>query len=388
MRTNLALRNILSNPRKSLLSVAGIGVAILLVFMQLGFRGAIENTATNIYGKMDFDVLLRSPDYLHFIDANQIERRFLEETASMTDVASVNELQVSVVNWRNPRGEMKGILLIGVTPDRSPFRDTRVDQHFDKLTSTTSLLIDRQSHPEFGPQNHRKFGAGDIGRLIEVANQQLTVTGTFNMGAGLAANGAAIVSEKTFEQLVPTTSRHQVTFGLLKLQHGVNADAFAMSLRERFRIEPHERSVEVLTRPEVIQLELDRWIGETPIGFIFTLGVLIALVVGAAIIYMVLGNDVSNRLNEYATLRAMGYSNAYMAAIVLKQAIYLALFSFLPALLLSFLLYWVTGLLANIAMEMNVYRIVFVMLLTLVMSSLSGTLALRKLWQAEPAELF
>jgi putative ABC transport system permease protein len=389
MRINLALLNILNYPRKTALSVAGIGVAILLIFMQLGFRGAVENTATNIYAKLDFDVMLRSQDYLHFIDASRIERRFLDEVAGVAGVDSVRHLNVSVVNWRNPVGEMKGILLLGVDPGASPFLDQRVDKNIHRLTSDTSLLIDRQAHPEFGPANGRRFTESDLGRHVEVADHRMTIAGLFSMGAGLAANGAALVTDKAFEALVPTTGGSQTTFGLIRLKPGEDARKFTRLLQKRFEVQPdHEHPVEILTRDEVIQRELDRWIGETPIGFIFSLGVLIALTVGAAIVYMVLGNDVANRLNEYATLRAMGYSNGYLGLTVLRQAMYLAIFSFVPALLIAFGLYAVTGWLANITMEMTVSRAVVVMLLTLVMCGISGTLALKKLWQAEPADLF
>jgi putative ABC transport system permease protein len=146
--------------------------------------------------------------------------------------------------------------------------------------------------------------------------------------------------------------------------------------------------MQVLTRDQVVKQELDRWLGETPIGFIFTLGVLIALIVGAAIVYMVLGNDVSNRLHEYATMGAMGYSNRYMGIVVLRQAIYLAIFSFIPALILSLVLYWLTSKLAKLSLVMDWERAISVFLMALLMCSVSGVLAMKKLWKAEPAELF
>lgn len=388
MRTNLALLNILSNLPKTVLSIAGIGVAIVLIFMQLGFRGAVEDTATNIYGKLDFDILIRSPDYLHFIDSGTIEQRLLDEIAGLDGVQDVKSLRVAVANWRTERGEMQGILLLGVDPDQSPFHDQDIDRHFNLLNSADTLLIDRKSHREFGPLNRRKFDSADVGRSFEVADRQMNIVGLFSMGAGLAANGAAIVSETTFERLVPQQTVQQVSFGLVQLQDGVDAEVISQTIRGRFQRSTTDQTVGVLTREEVIRLELKRWIGETPIGFIFTLGVMIALLVGAAIVYMVLGNDVAYRLNEYATLRAMGYSNLYLSAMVLKQSAYLALFSFVPALMLSLGLYWVTSVVANIAMEMNFLRVGSVFVLTVVMCGLSGALALKKLWQAAPADLF
>ena len=389
MKINLALLNILHDQRKTALSVAGIGIAILLIFMQLGFRGAIENTATNIYSKLDFDILLRSSDYLHFIDCGKIQRQTIDQAAVLEAVESVNTLNVSVTNWRNPdTGTTRGMMVLGLEPSNSPFLDRQVDKQFSLLKNDSAVLIDQQSHREFGPANGAKFSKLDIGRTSELGGKQVQITELFSMGAGLAANGAAILSQQGFERVTPGFPDGRVSYGLIKLNPDQSPDQVADQIRACLKVSKTETSIQVVTREEAIQQELDRWLGETPIGFIFTLGVLIAFVVGAAIVYMVLGNDVANRLHEYATLRAMGYSNFYMGLTVLKQAGYLAVFSYVPAMLLAIALYWLTSSLANLTMEMNRDRAFFVLLMTLGMCGFSGVLAMKKLWKAEPAELF
>jgi putative ABC transport system permease protein len=395
MRINLALANILNSIPRTLLSLAGIGVAIILIFMQLGFRGAVEDTAVNIYNKLDFDILVRSPDYLHFIDSSRIRRDVLDEIAGLEPVESVTTLKISMAPWRTPIGEFKGILLLAIDPVRSPFLDDSINQELIHLNSLDAVLVDDRSHREFAPLNGRKFTAQDVGRVVRIADQPMRIIGIFTMGAGLAANGAGLVSHSTLDRLVPRFGPQTVSFGLVKIKPGESAEQIARALSQRFTFaadgidaEGIPASVEILPRQEVFDRELRRWMKETPIGFIFTLGVMIAFLVGAAMVYMVLRNDVANRLHEYATLRAMGYPNGFLARVVLRQATYLALFSFVPALLLSIALYWLTGTLASVGLEMSWQRILFVFALTFVMCFGSGTLALKKLWQAEPADLF
>ncbi|MCA9180160.1 MAG: hypothetical protein KDA51_01875, partial [Planctomycetales bacterium] len=74
MKTPLALHNLLHQPLQTGVSIAGVAFALLLVFMQLGFMGAVAFTATNVLEQLEFDVLLRAPDYLHLYEAGQIER--------------------------------------------------------------------------------------------------------------------------------------------------------------------------------------------------------------------------------------------------------------------------------------------------------------------------
>ena len=389
MRINLALLNILHEPRKTALAIAGIGTAILLIFMQLGFRGAVADTATNIYDKLKFDVLLRSADYLHFIDSGRISRDQLEYAASLDGVKDVCELNVSMANWRSPgRGNILGIMILGIDPTNSPFRDRNVDDHFNLLRTADSVLIDQQSHPEFGPADEQRFGPLDVGRVSEISNKHIEIVQTFNMGAGLAANGAAIVSQRGFNRLVPQTDSDFLSFGLITVNDGHSSEQVAQQIREALSTNTGTASLQVLTRQQVVDQELQRWLGETPIGFIFTLGVLIALIVGAAIVYMVLGNDIANRLNEYATMGAMGYSNRFMSWLVVRQAIYLGLFAFVPALILSLVLYRLTGSWANLSLMMEWERVMSVLLMTLVMCGVSGVLAIKKLWKADAAELF
>ena len=114
----------------------------------------------------------------------------------------------------------------------------------------------------------------------------------------------------------------------------------------------------------------------------------LSLLVGAAIVYMVLATDVTNRLPEYATLMAMGYSRKYLASIVMTQAITLCLCGFVVAWGAAIVLYLLTSYASGIPIAMNNQRVVNVLALGLLMSCLSGLLALRKLWKAEPASLF
>ncbi len=103
---------------------------------------------------------------------------------------------------------------------------------------------------------------------------------------------------------------------------------------------------------------------------------------------MVLAADVIARLPEYATLKAIGYSNRYLVKTLLGQAAWLAALAFPPAVLAALLLYQVTSYLSGIEIYMTISRLLFVGLLSLLMCSTAGWLALRKMTKAEPANLF
>lgn len=389
MRTNLAFLNIQHNLPRTLVALAGIGVAILLMFMQLGFRGAVENTATTLYDRMDFDLLVRSPGYLHFVEPDGIEVAVLDQLRSHSGVREVKPLQVGLAGWlSSDQKQLRGLMVLGIEPRQPPFRAEQVPADWQQLETDGTLLIDTRSSPQFGPVDGKRFGDADLGRSTEVNSQRFRIAGTYTLGAGLTADGSLVTNLNGFQRISQGLSVGQVSLALVSLNPGVDPIKTQAELQQMLTGPSGSRRAEVLNRPEVVGRELNRWINETPIGFIFTLGVLLSLIVGGAIFYMILATDVAKRLPEYATLRAMGYPDRRLAGFVLMQAFYLGMFAFFPALLVSIGGYFLTEWLANIPIAMNSGRIVLVFFLTLVMCVASGLLALRKLFQAEPASLF
>src|SRR5260370_31387872 len=90
----------------------------------------------------------------------------------------------------------------------------------------------------------------------------------------------------------------------------------------------------VLTIDEFADREKDFLLRTRPVGFIFSVGTVVGLFVGFAIVYQVLFTDVNNHLPQYATLKAIGYTDSYLPMIVLQEALILSLLVYFPRALL------------------------------------------------------
>jgi putative ABC transport system permease protein len=209
------------------------------------------------------------------------------------------------------------------------------------------------------------------------------IVGHLALGTGFTADGSVLLSDEGFRRVCSYYPRGEANLGLVTLDQGARLDAVVARLKEAL-----PEDVEVVPRTEVIRREVDRWVNETAIGVVFQFGVVVAMIVGAAIVYQVLSSDVSSHLAEYATLKAIGYSGRFLAGVVLQQAIALAALGFLPALLIAEGLYALTRSMASLPIEMSFGRVVFVLALSVAMCMLSGLGALRKLRTADPADLF
>ena len=84
----------------------------------------------------------------------------------------------------------------------------------------------------------------------------------------------------------------------------------------------------------------------------------------------------------------MGYSHLFLLKLVFQEALILAFLGYIPGYLLSVLLYDLTRGATFLPIFMTVERGAFVLILTLVMCFISGMIAIRKLQDADPADIF
>ncbi|MFK7768306.1 MAG: FtsX-like permease family protein [Mariniblastus sp.] len=395
MATPLSIYNLLEGGWRTVLSIAGISIAVVLIFMQLGFLGAVLDTAVIFYNNLKFDLVACSPDYYHFCDANQIPREYLEKIENVPGVEHVQPYHISLGKWNYAAESVqRGMLIMGVAPTGQTFARNDPNLSYpdlSQLAGTDRILVDQKSRPTFlGANNKKGFSEKDVGLRVELNQKEVEIAGLFKIGTGLAANGAAIIDERGFAKLFPNHSEADVTIGLIQLNSSQSANPIAArdAINQAMNLRPGSQPVQILTRREVVDREVRHWIGNTPIGFIFIAGVVIAMMVGAIVVYIVLSSDISKQIGEYATLKAMGYRNSYLSRVVLEQAIILGVTSYIVAYFSSLFLYSVIGNAANLPLTMTVSRQIIVFVATLTMCCMSGAIAMQKLRRADPADLF
>ncbi len=116
----------------------------------------------------------------------------------------------------------------------------------------------------------------------ELSGREVMIAGSFELGTGLATNGAVLISDIGFARRAPIDPKVDVHLGLIKLKPGIDPNKAAANIR-KYLNERDRRSadvVEVLSRQEAIDWEHHHWLAETRLGFIFQLGVILSLIVG------------------------------------------------------------------------------------------------------------
>ncbi|TCZ66140.1 ABC transporter permease DevC [Roseicella aquatilis] len=378
----LAWRQLWAEKARLLSAIAGVMFACVLVFMQLGFRSALFDSATALLAAFRADIYLMHPLTLVSFKPETLPRVRVSQAFALPEVQAAVPVYLTQATWRNPvDGTRRPIQLIGFDLEAGVMDFPGLAPLVEALKRPDTLAFDRRSRPEFGPVPQLLAERGPF--EAQVANRLSEVVGLVEIGPSFGADGNAVMSEVNFRRLVKERLPSQVDLVAIRLKPGTDPALAAERLRQ---VLPPD--VRVFNGRELVQHERAYWEEATPIGFIFMFGSIMGLVVGMVIVYQILFSDIAGHLKEYATLKAMGYSNGYLRRAVLSAALVLAGLGFLPGFVLSTLLYDFVGRSTFLPLAMDAERALGVFAMIFVMCGAAGLLAMRKLRDANPADMF
>lgn len=363
-------------------AIAGISFACILIFMQLGFLESLFIGATKPHYLLNADIVIAHPKFQTLLTPKGFPKERLYQASGYMGVESVSAIQLAILHWRNPvTHQIRAILLLGIDPIKQSLSFTNSDSLVKGLIRFRTILFDRKSRPEYGPVAELLARAGRL--EVDINEKKVNVTGLFSMGASFAADGTAITSDTTFSFLSGSKSSRQIQLGLIKVKPGASVLAIRESLKNAYG-----KEISVYTRDEFAEIEKNYWAESTGIGFIFGLGVVVGFIVGVVIVYQILYSDVADHMPEYATLKAIGYADSYFLGVLTKEALILSCCGFIPALLLTFLIYSIAETATSMPIFMTWQRAAFVFSLAVLMCAISAAIATRRLREADPADVF
>jgi putative ABC transport system permease protein len=404
----LAWANLAHKRTRTLIATAGVAFAVVLAFMELGFYGGVGRTATILYDKLRFDLLLISTEYLDLSRPADVPRLRLAQAQAAEGVRDVTPLSFGIAIWRLPArtdwlgrpvpaGGVMSINILSVPPDRleqafvigenGVFETSEEAREAGtKLARLDTFLLDRRSRPDFG-RVEELVGvppAGDpaTGTAVRLNGRRAEVVGGFDLGTGFSWTGMLMCGEETYRRFVPQPA-DRVSFGLVHLEPGADPAAVQRQLRE---ILPGD--VRVLTGEEIAREERRYWTQLTSVGQLLLVAVTLAVVVGVIFVYQMMAADIRSMLPEYATVKALGYKPGYLSAVVLWQAVLLAVLGYVPGFAVSLGLFAGARAWGGIPTVMTAEVAAGVLVLTVGMCLASGLLAVRKVHAADPADLF
>ncbi len=363
-------------------AIAGVMFANILIFMQLGFMGALVDSVALPYRAMNAEIIVSGSDANTLADGSPLPRQRMFEALSVPGVASATPLYFGKMDWKQPDGSIRTLDVFGVDPSVRAFNNADIDAALDQLKLSDYALIDRRT------RNAPKglFATIDSGTpyRFEVKGRTLTINSTFTLGGGFTTDGYLVVSEQTFMKHFPSRVAGAPNHILVRIAGGADRSRVIAGLKA---VLPDYDAV-VRTIEEAAAKDQAFQTTQRPVGIVFGFGIVIGVLVGIVIVYQVLATDVADHIREYATFKAMGYPQRFFLGLVFEEALILALLGFVPGVIISVILYAVVSGVTGLPLSMTGWRAVYVLLGTVSMCALSGAIATRRLARANPADLY
>ncbi|MEL6555207.1 MAG: ABC transporter permease DevC [Cyanobacteria bacterium J06621_11] len=381
-----------------LVAITGVAFSNILIFTQLGLKDMLFDGVTLVPDHLQGDLFLVSA-YAPNIDLGTFPSIYLYQANAVQGIQSASPLYIEFSNWVNPQDLAKtvntegndsevetfqlfpnSVKILAFNPEQPVLAISEINQQLTQLSAPGAVLYDRLGQEKLGPIAEQFQASGHVSTLM--SNQRVVVTGLFSLGSTLFDNGHVVMSDWSYTQWYGPESLERVSVGCLTLAEGESLEIVRSRLRSAL-----PDSLKILTQAELSAAE-QAFRASLPNGKVLNFGAAMGFIVGIVIVYQVLYTDISEHLPEYATLKAMGYSDRALFYVVFQEALILAVLGFVPGYFASYGVYQLLVMLTRVPLVMKGAVATQVFVLTLVMCVVSGAIAMNKLRAADPADVF
>jgi putative ABC transport system permease protein len=357
------------------------------MYMELGFLNALLDSTVEVLKHLKADLIIVSKTKFSMMAREQFPLQRIHQADAHEAVRVYPLYTETIASLLRKHGQKShNIRAIAFPRHARVFHTPEILDQQERLATPHTALVDTKSRAKYGiPMDPTKLP----GFRGELAQRSIRLVGQFTMATDFVNHGNLIMTADNFAKYFhfrvpggdPLTA---VDVGIVQItDNRSDVETIRQEITESL-----PKDVRMFTKREFIQRERKFWQTNTPVGYVFTVGAVMGFVIGVIICYQIIYSDIADHLSEFATLKAMGYTNRYFVGLVLAQSFYLSLFGFVPGSLISWGLYrliaWKTGML----MDFQPGVAALVLASTILMCICSGMLALRKLIATDPASLF
>lgn len=209
-----------------LIAIAGIGFAVFLMFVQLGFRDALFNSAIRFHENVKGDIMLLSTRSNSLTSIQSFPQRRLYGLLGLEMVENISPVYVGFGLWKNPfweglpKSQTRQLMVLGVDPNDDVLSVSGYDAAARKLLKVEDhILFDKKSRAEFGPipAKFEEFQKQGKSIVTEISDRKVTIDGLFELGASFGADGNALTSESNFLRIFTRRNRGDINIGIVKL---------------------------------------------------------------------------------------------------------------------------------------------------------------------------
>jgi putative ABC transport system permease protein len=413
---SLARKNLFEDIPRFLVAQAGIMFAVSLVTIQNGILTGFIRSSSILIDHSKADIWIASKDMIHLELTMPISLERMTQAQTVQGVERAEAFIFRNARWRDPlENKIHAVTVVGFDPDGELFSPWNIIQgEAQSLKNPYTIIVDESKLNGLKIKN--------IGDIAKLGGLEAKLGGITQGTQSIVSNSFIFTSLKNANAYVNSPLKTQtlcqlqnddlqctqsyedqsstqkpvnsppprqlnladpITYVLIKAKPDQDLTQLKQKLQETL---PND--VQVLTSEEMSMIMQTFWQKRTGVGFVLSLGAAVGVLVGMVVVGQILYSSVSDHLKEFGTLKAMGASDWVIYAIILEQALWMAVLGYIPGMALCFgVAYW-AGATQGILILITPLSALGAFGLTVVMCTGSAFFAIQKVTKVDPAIVF
>ncbi|MBT1070905.1 ABC transporter permease [Pelotalea chapellei] len=370
----VALRILLYDKIRSLITLLGVVFAVGLIFNQLGIFLGLMETSSVIIDHTPGDIWVTSKNSKNFDFSQPFPEYIYNQTIADPEILSAEKLIVAWGIIRQKEGGTEQVEVVGFNPD------TGVGGPWDMLAGDTRYLKNG-NFAIVDESAMKRLGKIQVGEYRDVLFHRLQIVGISRGVKSFTTAPILFTSFELAQRLVTYMGSDSTVFVVAKIKPGASVDQVIARLQQRLK------GVDVFTAADFSMKTRKYWAIETGVGFSFMLTIVISFLVGMLIVGQTIYNSTMEHIKEFGTLKALGASNSDIYRIIFSQAIINAMLGYIFSLIITVStvkLYEAGGMVMVVRGWVNF----LVLGLTLLMCLGAAFVSVRRIKSIDPAILF
>jgi putative ABC transport system permease protein len=302
----LAWQNIVHDRARFSVTVLGVSFAVFLMVFQGSLLTGFLRAASRLIDASDSDIWITARGVQAFEFGTPIESRVREMAAGVPGVLETSRVCMAFAVYRTPNGKQQVVALVGADRNvgkRFPVPDVPGSA---EGMSPDALLYDVSDRDLI--QVTALPAEVEVNRHHASIEQQIEGYGAF---LGVPFLFTSYRNATRFMGFGP----EEAMYVLLRVDRGYSTSEVQQHLRQRLP------EVDVLTRDEFARKSRTYWTIKTGAGGAILTAALLGFLIGLVVVSQTIYANTLENIEEYATLKALGASQAFVARIVLTQAL-------------------------------------------------------------------
>ncbi|WP_306535267.1 ABC transporter permease [Geobacter sp.] len=370
----VAIRILLYDKIRSLITLLGVVFAVGLIFAQVGIYLGLMETSSAVIDNTQGDIWVTSKNSKNFDFAQPFPEHFYYQVRSAKGIEWAEKLIVTFGLIKQKEGGTEQIEIIGYNPDTlvgAPWEMKEGDAR--KVKNGNFVIVDESAR--------KRLGSIQLGEYRDILFKRLQIVGISQGAKSFTTAPLVFTSYEIAQGLVAWIGPDNTVFVVAKVAPGFSTDDVVKQLRGQLK------GVDVYSKEEFSRKTRLYWTIETGVGFSFMLTILISFLIGMLIVGQTIYNSTMEHIKEFGTLKALGAGNVEIYKIIFSQAFINAIVGYLLSLvitLFSVKFYEAAGMVMVVKGGVNLA----VLGLTLFMCLSAALVSVRKIKRIDPAILF